>query len=637
MNTRALSVVGAILSLVVITFASAVARAQGDRPPPPPPASPDLPQLPKEDFLCAYDHAKRPQLVIADILDVPGGAATDMQQMLAQQLATAVRSMFEDRTIRMVGAAESDKFRVDPQVIALARRSTGAAAGHVARQVRADFVVLLKLTSSPSRRGAEAFDLAYEVLDVSFDPPRSLGQDIAFLEYRDVSDGAERVRINRRFATFIAKRVMDEFIEEFGGCEAAQTRPANPASPGAPPRQDRGRAGEFALTIIGDIDDWEIPDINKRLSAMPSIDRVLNHRVVNHVPEFGSRYRQTEIAYQLSAYAESFDVATQFAAAFFMATGKDSRVKSSDRRSAVLEVKNPMYSTWIGRESPANRAARAALRAAYERAGAPPTVILVDEVVGKDFKEETWVVVTWKWWHAHVAWHTVDLWQDVGDPRTFAGEAITRAVVDHISNLGIDVIDDIAGVVADMQHEGLIREGQDVRASDVDTFLRERFGVRLIIRGNGEVSRRLDQVAVSYNFRGSDPGTRRTVVSTQTAARVVPFGDLAAGRFTNEIGEELAGQIIEDLMKAWSEGRERMQIVIADADTIKRADEIRATIEGADGVAYTSFRALGSQGMVIEVTHRGAGDEIRRALEAAGLALQAGSSETRLMLRSAAE
>lgn len=626
--------------------AAAVAQRAPDAPLHP------APRLPAADYACAYRAAGEPLMVVADVLDNPTGRSDNVYETVANQFMTLLRGHLQQPAggagVRMLGAAESDRFRLDTEAIRRARISLGAAGGYIAERLNAELVVVVRLNPTPSAGSVAEMSIGYEVLDTTFANPRLIASNAGRLRFR-INDSADMLEDSRDQAWQTAMDIMRGMVDRYGGCEPREPTPERaerdraPAAPGndrrPAERPEVAGGSEFTITVTGQIDDWEIGPIRDTLARMPSVVRLLGDPVVdNRVDELEQQFRRTRVSFDVLGRSGGFDVSQDFAVAFLIATGKDVRIVSSRQRDLVMEVRDPIHSVWLGPQSPANRGAREALRNAYEMRGAPPVLVLIDEIVGRDYRTERLVQDRhWRWWHG-LDDRERPIWEDVGNQRAFAAGAITTGIIDAFGQLGIDVIDDLDGVASDMREAGLIVEGAEgPTVEELRRFARGRYGVELVITGRGEISRRADRATMAFSFRGAQPGTRRTLVSTQTAARELPFEDLLSGRPTNEIARELAAQIIDDLARAWTGSRSRMQVVITDALGQEDQQVIRAALEGVEGVGYVAFRSLGESALVLEVTHAAAGDAIREAI--AGIdspfrvQLEPGTTQNRLLAR----
>lgn len=598
-----------------VALAGIVSPAGAQRRQPPTQQAPEGPDL--GSFLACYDRQQRPTVAIVDILAAPRGQVTGEQQAFGERFGRAVRDQFSDRRIRVAAADRNAQFRDNAELDRLLGISATAAAGKIGEQLGCEVVFLLIMRPvRATADGGTEYDCEYEVIDVARN--RSMGGNLWTMSSPGPRETAQRRRSELlKLSGFVAREMMKEYVAYHCGETPVApliTTPSAPVQTPAPvtsvpriegpiEREFVGPFREVDLRVMGEFDDWETGHIVRGIRNLEYIETVLDGPFIRNDGE------QKYVQMTISAAGTPFDLGDELAGGLFLATGKDSRLREADEQQMVLEVKNPTYSTWIGRESPRNRGARAALRRAYQRAGEPVLPVIIRQVTGKDFNEGTMVARNWYWFYPF----RFDLWEDAGDNRAYSGEAVARSVASHLNNVGIDTLNAQRAFDAASDQDLAPEELQ--RSATLQRVLRDRYGTEMLAEGSGELSRRVDQVSVSYGFSVMDLASGRDLANTQTAARVVPFGDLAAGRFTNEVAEELAGQLIEALMQRWERGTDKLSIVMVDADTIRESDRVRSYLEeNVDQVVYSNFRGLGSEGQVIEIAHRGAGDAIRTAL-----------------------
>jgi hypothetical protein len=593
--------------VLLVTLAVPVAAQRRQPPGARPPESPDL-----SAFLECYRADKQPEIAVFAMIAAPSASISDADLFFREAFEAELRRFFSTNTVRLA-AGGRDARQMDAQVERLlAERRSAAAADLLGRRLNCSRVFFVTLRpAGRNAAGATTFNATYDIVDITNDRfiatrafPRPVPADTQERRLAQLSSG-------------VAREMIKDYVANHCGIAAAPAgRSPTPAPSTSSPAATRPMPGiegpveeaflgvpvEMTVRFAGDLGRRDPLKIAEEITQFEYIESTIGSpRVVNTDDE-------SFVELTIRAFGDPFRVGEDVGYGVFLATGKDSVTRTADDSGVLVEVLDPTYTFWVDEDDERNASARLALRNAYQSQGSPTIAVVTREVVGQDRNEETVLAGRWFWYHTFRR----DLWTDNGDIRQFSGEAVANSVKRYLQRVGLDTAD----AVAEYQNlaEAELPETELRRASTLDTTLRDG-GFELIADGKGELSRRDDMVSISYNFNIRSLAARRDLASSLTASRVVPFGDLAAGGFTNEIARELSGQLIESLYQQWSDGVETTSILLPDADTVRESDVIRAYLEeSVPGVSFTTFRGVGSQGQLIEVSHRGAGDAIRQAL-----------------------
>jgi len=623
----------------IATLFATVDLAEAQRREPPgrrsPPEAAPQPGPDIDSFLRCYRAERFPEFVCGVLIARPGRSIERYEAIYAQQFESMFQNIFRHPDVRMRGAGDLKRLLGAEFDGLVAGNNWVLAADQVARKSGAQRLFLIVLVPNGARddRGRVMYNGSYEVWDADTNRPIA---SVAFprpFAGAGPRDAGRQPRGMAGTVNGIARRMIDDYVNfQCGGAVAppvapnanpayvpgsdpvvidppsfrpgsANPQPANPVRPAAP----AGPAREFEVRFYGDFARRDTSRIVREIRGFPSLRDVIGDPMVDG----------NTVTMKVRASGDAFGVGEELIYAVFMATGKEATVDLADRRRVDLRVIDPAVARWIGEEHEFNGTFRHRLRTAYREQGQPLIGVLSREVVGQDRNNQGVLVRTgWYWYHLF----NRKVWEDVGSPRDYGGEAFMSDLARHLGNVGLRASDaaQVFRVAANPN------ERENPESAVIEEILMRR-GITILADGRGEVSRAPQETQVSFNYRVNRIDNFEILGATTTPARHIDNGGLVGGPWIEEMGEELAAQVIEQMYRRWTQGTDVLQLALVDARTVGEADAIRDGIQNdVLGVDYTAFRALGDAGQIIEIGHKAprAVDEIRSGLESGRWGLQ---------------
>ncbi|MEM1185367.1 MAG: hypothetical protein AAGI53_10255 [Planctomycetota bacterium] len=620
------AVLASVVIVGVVADASAQRRTLPSRSQPPTQAP--VARVDVDRFLECYRDDRFPKIAVVVWLGAPRSAVSDEDIFFRDSFEADLQGVFQGFDVRMELAAKAAVLDDAENQRLVSGRRWILAADRVAQRLdveRVFFVTLVPLGRNVD--GAGEFSGRYDIINTQ------TKQAIASRPFPKPITGmapSDRGRLPKSIGAAVngvAREMINDYTSNHCGfqdpvpSEAVPTRVPTrevtrnppPVAPIRPVPRIDGPAEEDTLGVPMEMTVRVIGELTRRDPAAIR-EQVRDFEYLRHtigVPQVRQEGTSRYLEMKVSAFGDPFLVGEDVSYGIFLATGKDSFVRRATDDLVVLEILDPAVSRWIGPEDERNRGIRDALRRVYAQQGRPPIAVVTRSVstTNRWFERQRWQAKTdtWHWYHAF----RDDLPSRELGSGLHAGDAMTRALTRRFANVDLDSAN--ASEVFALNAAPGISERDLQSPGALERVLRDQ-GFELIADGRGEVVLSPDGLQTSYGFGVRSIATNVSLASTDTSSRSVSEDDVPAGVPTSEMADELAAQLIDQLFERWADGLETTHLVLVDEPSIAYAEDIQRAVGSVDGVEYTIMRSLGQSGQIIEIAHRGAADDIRRAL-----------------------
>lgn len=610
-----------VLLLTAITLAMLSASgvyAQGTQIPEndrrqPPPRLQDPPKTEREselgaaDFLDCYNQMDRPLMAVVAVLNMEHGDALVEQRAFVNDLGLDLGRRFSSvREFRMIGSGVIDAMREDPEYQRRVNANPGGAAQLTAEKLGADLViVLLCRPTKELAGGVTEYACSFEILDNRRNDARQLGGRSFTLKGAGVRTGAnERRQLIENYAKHTTNQIVTQLNGRCGG------------------GNDGAVADELIVRLSGAYQDQDIAKLVEQIRRLESVDWISRSPRIESTPP--------SIEFDLTAYKSGADLGTELSSAIFMAIQKDAQFVKANATHLELSIQDPIYSTWMGPRNDKNKDSRAAFQRLYREKGSPQVLLMTREVSGTTDR----VVVPWYWYYEILP--AVEPNEAIA-VRNAGGAAVRssfgRTFIDAARIRPMDALP----LGMNMTDRGVEPENMNSRIELVRSL--KDLGVQYMVDLQGTIDLRNNRdKPMTFSATLYDAQTGQVIAFTDSVGCSALAGDPVMGaECATDIGNRLAAQTLDMLRNAWLDNPDWMRVVIADASTAREADRIQEEIESVDGVEFVTFRAFGTEGLILEVAHFGADRDIRKALEQGdlpfGLEVSVGTTSSVLQLQ----